>query len=197
MLSFFLRKLAKFKKFRNKLWFRFYKKSRTGTTEYNNSLNIVQFTRVKGDGNIFIRDNVTFGYALSPGLTTSEIYIESRHESASIIIDKNVHINNNSTIIADKSTVYIGSDSLIGPGFNCLGSNFHPINPKLRHTSNYNCKPIYIGDNVFIGANVTVLQGSKIGNNSVIGAGCTISGEIPENSIVRPNQGSIVPIRSC
>ncbi|WP_197087082.1 DapH/DapD/GlmU-related protein [Vibrio coralliirubri] len=111
------------------------------------------------------------------------------------MIDENVHINNNSTIIADKSSINIGKDSLIGPGFNCLGSNFHPIDPKLRHTSNYDCKPIYIGDNVFIGANVTVLQGSKIGSNSVIGAGCTISGEIPENSIVRPDQGVIVPIR--
>lgn len=190
------KKIRKYQKRKNKFWFGFYKISRTGLTECNSSLNIVQFTKIRGEGKIVIKDNVTLGYTLSPGLTTSEIYIESRRTGSSIIIGENVHINNNSTIIADKSSIHIGKDSLIGPGFNCLGSNFHPIDPKNRHTLDYDCKPIHIGDNVFIGANVTVLQGSRIGDNSVIGAGCTISGEIPKNSIVKPVQGSVIPMRT-
>lgn len=43
--------------------------------------------------------------------------------------------------------------------------------------------PIIIGDNVWIGANCTVLRGSVIGDNSVIAAGSVVMGEIPENTI--------------
>ncbi|TOI54642.1 hypothetical protein CGI57_23165, partial [Vibrio parahaemolyticus] len=41
--------------------------------------------------------------------------------------------------------------------------------------------------NVFIGANVTILQGVEIGDNSVIGAGCLISQNVEKNKIVRAN----------
>lgn len=41
-----------------------------------------------------------------------------------------------------------------------------------------------IGENVFIGSNVTILQGGTVGRNSVIGAGCLISKNIPENTKV-------------
>ena len=44
---------------------------------------------------------------------------------------------------------------------------------------------VIIGDNVWIGANVTILRGTHIGDNSVIAAGLVIKGVIPENSLVR------------
>ncbi|TOP40808.1 DapH/DapD/GlmU-related protein, partial [Vibrio parahaemolyticus] len=66
-------------------------------------------------------------------------------------------------------------------------SNFHPLSPDKRKTSDYTCKPIIIGRNVFIGANVTILQGVEIGDNSVIGAGCLISQNVEKNKIVRAN----------
>lgn len=48
-------------------------------------------------------------------------------------------------------------------------------------------KPIEIGDNVWIGGNVVVLPGVKIGNNSVIGAGSVVNKDIPENTIAVGN----------
>jgi acetyltransferase-like isoleucine patch superfamily enzyme len=42
---------------------------------------------------------------------------------------------------------------------------------------------IAIGDDVWIGAHVTVLDGSTIGRGSVIAAGSVVSGDIPEYSI--------------
>lgn len=50
---------------------------------------------------------------------------------------------------------------------------------KLSHT-----KGISIGNNVWIGANCSIVAGSKIGDNVTIGAGCYIKGEIPSNTTV-------------
>ncbi len=44
--------------------------------------------------------------------------------------------------------------------------------------------PIVIGDNVWCGANAVILRGTRIGNNCVIGAGTTVTGEIPDNTIL-------------
>lgn len=42
---------------------------------------------------------------------------------------------------------------------------------------------IDIGDNVFIGANTTVLYGVHIGNNVIIGAGSVVSKDIPDGVV--------------
>ena len=43
---------------------------------------------------------------------------------------------------------------------------------------------VTIGENCWIGSNVTILKGAEIGNNCVIGAGCVIAQKIPPYSIV-------------
>ena len=43
---------------------------------------------------------------------------------------------------------------------------------------------IEIGNNVWIGAKVTVTKGVKIGNNSVIGANSVVTKNVPANTIV-------------
>lgn len=43
--------------------------------------------------------------------------------------------------------------------------------------------PITIGDNVWLGANVIVLPGVTIGENSVIGAGSVVTKDIPANVV--------------
>ena len=43
---------------------------------------------------------------------------------------------------------------------------------------------VIIGNNVWIGANCSIVAGVKIGNNVTIGAGCTVRKNIPSNTIV-------------
>lgn len=43
---------------------------------------------------------------------------------------------------------------------------------------------IEIMDNVFIGSNVTILYGTKIGLNSVVAAGAVVNKDVPAGSIV-------------
>lgn len=50
----------------------------------------------------------------------------------------------------------------------------------------------YIGDNVFIGVNSTILMGSRIGNNSIVGAGAVVSGYYPDNVVIAGNPSKII-----
>ena len=56
---------------------------------------------------------------------------------------------------------------------------------------------VTIGNNVWIGANCSIVAGVKIGNNVTIGAGCTIRKNIPSNTIVihKENQLSYIKKR--
>lgn len=46
-------------------------------------------------------------------------------------------------------------------------------------------KEVVLGNNIWIGSNVTILKGVNIGDNSVIGANCVIYKDVPENTLVR------------
>ena len=48
-------------------------------------------------------------------------------------------------------------------------------------------KEVIIEDNVWIGEKSIILKGSKIGKNSIIGAGSVVSGEVPENVVFAGN----------
>jgi acetyltransferase-like isoleucine patch superfamily enzyme len=45
-------------------------------------------------------------------------------------------------------------------------------------------QPIIIGNHVWIGMNVTILKGVKIGNGAVLAAGCVVTKDIPDYALV-------------
>ena len=53
-------------------------------------------------------------------------------------------------------------------------------------------KPITVGKDSFVGARATLLPGTEIGENCIIGAGSVVKGKIPDNSIVIGNPGKVV-----
>ncbi|WP_295747192.1 sugar O-acetyltransferase [uncultured Limosilactobacillus sp.] len=105
-------------------------------------------------------------------------------------VGKNVVINFNCNFV-DDGNIFIGNDTMIGP--NCtFATAMHPISPKLRrHKLQYN-KPIQIGDNVWLGGNVTILPGVTIGDNSIVGAGSVVTKNVPANVIVVGNPARIL-----
>lgn len=62
----------------------------------------------------------------------------------------------------------------------------------LNFTFNYNCAPIEVGNNVFIGCNVTILPNVKIGNNVIIAAGSVVTKDVPSNSVVGGNPAKVI-----
>ena len=51
---------------------------------------------------------------------------------------------------------------------------------------------IKIGNNVFIGNNCTILPNTTVGDNCIIGAGSTVRGQFPENSVIVGNPAKVV-----
>lgn len=51
---------------------------------------------------------------------------------------------------------------------------------------------IRIGDNTYIGINCTILPGTRIGANCVVGAGSIVRGTIPDGSVVYGNPARVV-----
>lgn len=47
----------------------------------------------------------------------------------------------------------------------------------------YKKSPVHIGENSWVGANTVILRGTQIGKNCVIGAGCVVTGDIPDNTV--------------
>ena len=96
-----------------------------------------------------------------------------------------VYANFNLTMV-DDGNIYVGDRVMFGPNV-VLATPNHPINIRLRaHSLQYN-KEIHIGNNVWIGANVVVVPGVTIGDNSVIGAGSVVTKDIPANVVAVGN----------
>ena len=68
----------------------------------------------------------------------------------------------------------------------------HAIDAKMRAEGLEIALPITVGDDVWIGANVTVLPGVTIGSNTVIGAGSVVTKDVPPYTIVGGNPARVI-----
>ena len=102
-----------------------------------------------------------------------------------ISVGDNFYTNHNCTIL-DGAKVVFGDNVFIAP--NCVFSTAgHAIDSEQRAKGLEIALPITVGDNVWIGANVTVLPGVRIGSNTIIGAGSVVNKDIPEQVIAVGN----------
>ena len=53
-------------------------------------------------------------------------------------------------------------------------------------------KPVSIGQNVWIGENVCILLGVKIGDGCIIGANTVVNSDVPENCIVAGSPAKVI-----
>lgn len=107
------------------------------------------------------------------------------------------HVGLNGTALTAKRRIEIGDDTMIAANVIIVDSDFHAMwPPELRWTSSTKefDKEVIIGRNVWIGMNTVVLKGSRIGDNSIIGAGSVVSGEIPANCIAAGNPARMIRV---
>ena len=90
---------------------------------------------------------------------------------------------NTGCVISSMKSITIGDNCLFGPNVSVFDNN-HVFTAKNGVTFEHNCENVKIGNNCWIAANVVILKGTNIGNNCVIGAGCKVSGIIPDGTIV-------------
>jgi len=157
--------------------------------------NLRQPLLVCGDGKIKIADNVFIGYFPSPLFLSTYAHIEARNIGSSISIGSGTLINNNFSAIAEFTNITIGNNVLIGVNVGIIDSDFHGISLKNRKLSLPEwAKPVVIEDDVFIGSNVQILKGVKIGSRAVIANGSVVVKDIPDDALAGGNPAYIIKI---
>lgn len=101
---------------------------------------------------------------------------------------RNIHVGDNflanyNVTILDVDEVHIGSYVMIGPN-TLISTVNHPLTPLGRRQHISLIKPVTIGNDVWIGGNVTILPGVTIGNNVVVAAGAVVTKDVPDNTLV-------------
>lgn len=80
--------------------------------------------------------------------------------------------------------IQIGDNCLFGPNVVVVDHDHEYRYTDESRGNHYRKAPISIGNNVWIGANVTILRGTQIEDGAVIGAGCVIRGRVEKNTVV-------------
>lgn len=151
---------------------------------------IVQKRLLKRKG-VLIYNNCTFSNVFFKGKAVIEPYCRLVGDPK-IEIGENFYMNAYCHLLGEIS---FGENVMIGPKTVFWGRD-HGI--KLGIPMNkqaHNSSPIVIGNDVWIGANVTILKGVLIGNGAVIGAGSVVTKNVPENAIVVGNPGKVLRLR--
>jgi len=110
----------------------------------------------------------------------------SVNKSANLLIGNNVGMSGVAIVCHNEITI---SDNVKIGGNTCIyDTDFHSLNANDRNDREKDIKntkkeKVFIGKNVFIGAHVTILKGTYIGENSIIGACSVVSKNIPSNEI--------------
>lgn len=113
---------------------------------------------------------------LSPFVTDYGYYSRIGHDT---------FINHNAYLM-DGGGITIGHHCFFGP--NCgMYTAVHPLIAEERNAGLEQALPITIGDNCWIGADVTILPGVTIGSNVVIGAKSVVTKDIPDNVVAVGN----------
>lgn len=113
--------------------------------------------------------------------------------NAKIIIGKNTRIHG--TCIHAYERIEIGENCLIAANCQIIDTNRHNLSfndPSLRLEVMTKTKPVYIDNNVWIGANSIILPGVHIGEGAVIGAGSIVTKNVPSYSLVGGNPAKII-----
>ena len=98
---------------------------------------------------------------------------------------------NMNCVILDGAKVTFGDNVFVAPGCGFYTAG-HPLDAERRNAGLEYALPIRIGNNVWIGAQVCVLPGVTIGDNSVIGAGSVVTKDIPAGVLAAGNPCRVI-----
>lgn len=87
------------------------------------------------------------------------------------------YANFNLTLV-DDAEIHIGDRVMIAPNVTITTAG-HPVHPDLRVGGNQFSLPVHIEDDVWIGSNVVILPGVRIGAGSIVGAGSVVTRDVP------------------
>lgn len=136
---------------------------------------------------VILGDNVSFQKYVSIECTGS-----IKNIGYGLEVGCNVGIGSNS-FLGCAGGIKIGNDTIIGNyvSFHSESHNFRdPL--KVIRLQGVNRQGISVGNNCWIGAKATILDGARIGENSIVAAGSVVlSGEYPDNVLIAGNPAKV------
>lgn len=110
-----------------------------------------------------------------------------------LIIGDRGGIATNCFLSAEHKGVTIGENFICGPSVNIVGSNYD-LSKKGVHLEDLEVRSrgISIGDNVWIGAGSTILDGTVLGDNTIVVANSLVNRRYPENVILQGSPAKII-----
>lgn len=98
-------------------------------------------------------------------------------------IGTNIHLGkhpriNYDCVLLDTADIWIGDYVMIAPRV-CIITPNHMFSPEERRRVKTVAKQVRIGNDVWIGANATILPGVSIGDGAIIGAGAVVTHDVP------------------
>jgi len=104
---------------------------------------------------------------------------------ANIQLGQNSHINQFCCIWAsENSKIVLGDNLLMGPGVKIFSSNHSTKLGLTMNEQDWKEKDVIIGNDVWLGANVVVVPGVKIGDGSVVASGAVVTKDVLPYSMI-------------
>jgi acetyltransferase-like isoleucine patch superfamily enzyme len=116
----------------------------------------------------------------------TKIYSIDMTEPFNVSIGHHVYINKNCDILTTGSKVTIGNYVMIGPNVTFIAQN-HDISDwrkPMVFNDKYEFGDIKVCDDVWIGANATILPGVSIGKGSIVAAGAVVTKDVEPYTVV-------------
>jgi acetyltransferase-like isoleucine patch superfamily enzyme len=117
---------------------------------------------------------------------------------SSIRIGRRTYVGEYNNLRADGAEIAIGDSCLISQFVSLIasGHEFRDRSRRIEEQGIPEKKGIRIGDDVWIGAMVTVLPGVSIGTGAVVGSGAVVTRDIPPYAIAVGNPARVVGERT-
>lgn len=123
---------------------------------------------------------------------------EEVHVEPGLRVDygENIHVGENfyanfNSVLLDVCPIHIGRNVMLGPRVSLVTPE-HPINPVERNSGLEFGRPITIGDNCWLGSDVTVIGGVTLGDNVVVGAGSVVTKSFDDNVVIAGNPARVI-----
>lgn len=154
--------------------------------------------------NVFIGDRVTIYQDYNGGKVKlgarvhlyGDTYIQTG-KGGTLFIGADTHIQPGCHFCAYQVGIQIGSNVLIAPKCSFFPYDHAMVPGQLIHLQPLKSKgPIVIDDGAWLGCNVTVLQGVRIGKGAVVGAGSVVTCDIPDGAIAVGCPARVVKMRA-
>lgn len=119
-------------------------------------------------------------------------FLSARYPDAELLIGDDLRASG--VVICAEQSVRIGNRVTVGANSTIVDSDFHPLNPNQRALDPKAGQKagVVIGDDIFIGMNCTILKGTEIGDNCIVGAGSVVSGQFPAGSVIAGNPAQVI-----